>query len=268
MAAIRNGATGYFPLSTKASVLKHALPLILLGEIYIPACALRLDHGHAMPRPEGLVPRTRNADGGLTPRQCETIAMLGEGKSNKEIAREMRVLEGTVKLHVRGILRKLGVRNRTEAVLAAARGGYLSNGALGATTITLSKKHPGSSLRPPRCRSEHADSVMWWQHCRVQRRLHLGGEARPRLRNGSPTLPDVLYATGRERVTRPYHRIGGTRITARHRPAGVEHLEEHAIPFDGAAGSAGQPPRRNECLGQICATMSVPDLFDGVPQHE
>jgi Bacterial regulatory proteins, luxR family len=38
----------------------------------------------------------------------------------------LRVLEGTVKLHVRGILRKLGVKNRTEAVLAAAHGGYLS----------------------------------------------------------------------------------------------------------------------------------------------
>jgi Bacterial regulatory proteins, luxR family len=54
------------------------------------------------------------------------MVMLGEGKSNKEIAREMRVLEGTVKLHVRGILHKLGVKNRAEAVLAAVRDGYLS----------------------------------------------------------------------------------------------------------------------------------------------
>ena len=59
----------------------------------------------------------RNAGGGFTPRQREIIVMLAEGKSNKEIAREIKVLEGTVKLHVRGILRKLGVRNRTEAVL-------------------------------------------------------------------------------------------------------------------------------------------------------
>lgn len=87
--AIRNGARGYFPVSTKASVLKHALPLILLGEFYILACALRLAHGHAMLRPEWL------ARGGFTPRQCEIIVMLAEG------------------------------------VLAAARGSYLSNGALG-----------------------------------------------------------------------------------------------------------------------------------------
>jgi DNA-binding NarL/FixJ family response regulator len=125
IAAIRNGARGYFPPSTKASVLKHALPLILLGEFYIPARALRFDHGHSILRREGRPPPMRDAGVGFTSRQREIIFMLGQGKSNKEIAREMRVLEGTVKLHVRGILRKLGVRNRTEAVVAAARRGYL-----------------------------------------------------------------------------------------------------------------------------------------------
>jgi DNA-binding NarL/FixJ family response regulator len=129
--AIHSGARGYFLPSTTACVLRHALPLILLGEIYIPACALRLNHGNGMLRPEGLAPRMGDARGKLTLRQCEILVMLGEGKSNKEIAREAKVLEGTVKLHVRGILRKLGVRNRTEAVLAAARGGYLSRGTFG-----------------------------------------------------------------------------------------------------------------------------------------
>jgi DNA-binding NarL/FixJ family response regulator len=135
IAAIRNGARGYFPVSTKASILQHALPLILLGEIYIPACALRRDHGDAVLRPDGQAPRIWDAGGGFTPQQREIIVMLGEGKSNKEIAREMKVVEGTVKLHIRGILRKLGVRNRTEAVLAAARGGYLRKGT-SASTLT------------------------------------------------------------------------------------------------------------------------------------
>jgi DNA-binding NarL/FixJ family response regulator len=130
VAAIRSGARGYFSPSTKACVLQHALPLILLGEIYIPACALCLDHGNAMLRPEGLATRTGNAGGRLASRQHEIMVMLGEGKSNKEIAREMRVFEGTVKLH-RGILHKLGVKNRTEAVLAAARSGYLPKGTFG-----------------------------------------------------------------------------------------------------------------------------------------
>ena len=131
VAAIRSGARGYFLPSTKACVLRHALPLILLGEIYIPACALRLDHGNGKLQPEGLAPRMGDARGKLTPRQREIVVMLGEGKSNKEIAREAKVLEGTVKLHVGGILRKLGVKNRTEAVLAAVRGGYLSRGTFG-----------------------------------------------------------------------------------------------------------------------------------------
>jgi two-component system, NarL family, nitrate/nitrite response regulator NarL len=127
IAAIRNGASGYFPLSTKAPVLQHALALILLGQIYVPASVLRLEHGHTILRPEGLAPLMGGSGSGFTTRQREIIVMLGEGKSNKEIAREMKVLEGTVKLHVRAVLRKLGVRNRTEAVLAANRGGYLSH---------------------------------------------------------------------------------------------------------------------------------------------
>ena len=131
VAAIRNGARGYFPLSTKPCVLEHALPLIMSGEFYIPACALRLGHGHEMLVPEGLAPRMRSAGNGLTLRQCEVVVMLAEGKSNKEIAREFKVLEGTVKLHVKGILRKLGVRNRTEAVLAAARARLLAERDLG-----------------------------------------------------------------------------------------------------------------------------------------
>jgi two-component system, NarL family, nitrate/nitrite response regulator NarL len=128
IAAIRNGARGYFPVSTKVSVLEHALPLVMSGEIYVPACALRLDQGHAMLAHERLATRMPDARGGFTPRQSAVLVMLVEGKSNKEIAREIKVLEGTVKLHVRVILHKLGVRNRTEAVLAAARNGYLPKG--------------------------------------------------------------------------------------------------------------------------------------------
>ena len=125
VAAIRSGARGYFSPSTKACVLRHALPLILLGEIYIPACALRLDHGDGMLRPEGLAPRMGDAGGKLTPRQCEIMVMLGEGKSNKEIARRMPGCLKARSSFTLGILRKLGVRNRTEAVLAAAHGRLL-----------------------------------------------------------------------------------------------------------------------------------------------
>ena len=132
VAAIRNGAKGFIPLSAKPCVLRHILPLILSGEFYIPASALCAEGRHALLAANGSSPRARlSADDGLTTRQRDVAALLAAGKSNKEIARELKVYEGTVKFHVKSILRKLGVRNRTEAVLAAARAGYLPTRTLG-----------------------------------------------------------------------------------------------------------------------------------------
>ncbi len=125
IAAIRNGARGYIPPSSKPCVLRHALPLLMAGEFYIPASALRCEKADVFGTSGRPALRTLRAGDGLTGRQREIIIMLAEGKSNKEIARELRILEGTVKLHVRGILRSLGVKNRTEAAIVAMRAGYL-----------------------------------------------------------------------------------------------------------------------------------------------
>ena len=57
----------------------------------------------------------------LTPRQRDVLAMLRQGKSNKEIARDLDLAEITVKLHVTAILRALGVENRTQAAIVAAK---------------------------------------------------------------------------------------------------------------------------------------------------
>ncbi|HSW51126.1 MAG TPA: response regulator transcription factor, partial [Bryobacteraceae bacterium] len=57
----------------------------------------------------------------LTPRQREVLTLLGQGKSNKEIARVLQLAEGTVKLHVTAILKALNVNNRTRAVVAASQ---------------------------------------------------------------------------------------------------------------------------------------------------
>jgi DNA-binding NarL/FixJ family response regulator len=54
---------------------------------------------------------------GFTPRELEVISCLKEGKSNKVIARQLTICEGTVKLYVRRIMKKLGVENRTQAAL-------------------------------------------------------------------------------------------------------------------------------------------------------
>jgi DNA-binding NarL/FixJ family response regulator len=53
----------------------------------------------------------------FTPRELEVISCLKEGKSYKVIVRQLTICEGTVKLHVRRIMKKLGVENRTQAAL-------------------------------------------------------------------------------------------------------------------------------------------------------
>ena len=68
----------------------------------------------------GLEP-TPAAFEGLTPRQKDVLRLLAKGKSNKEIARELDLAEGTVKIHLAAVLRFLKARNRTEAAVLAAR---------------------------------------------------------------------------------------------------------------------------------------------------
>ncbi len=62
----------------------------------------------------------------LTPRQLEVLSLLGEGLSNKLICRRLNIAPGTVKVHITGILRELGVTSRLQAVVAARRCGLLS----------------------------------------------------------------------------------------------------------------------------------------------
>lgn len=71
-----------------------------------------------MPRPTG--PRTA-----LTPRELETLALLTQGLSNKEIAAALHCSTRTAKAHVSRILQKLGVEDRTQAALLAVRCGLL-----------------------------------------------------------------------------------------------------------------------------------------------
>jgi DNA-binding NarL/FixJ family response regulator len=91
--------------------------------------AVRSVHdGHTLLAPEAaglLVPGGRAAAvtgiDALTPREREVLALLADGRSNREIARLLRVSEKTVKTHVSSVLAKLGVADRTQAALVAVR---------------------------------------------------------------------------------------------------------------------------------------------------
>lgn len=106
------GAMGYVPKSSSAETLMSAIRLVLAGEIYVPPIMLR---DTAQPASEGQKPVA------LTERQTEVLRLLDRGLSNKEIGRELRVSERTVKAHITAIFKSLRVSNRAEAVEYARR---------------------------------------------------------------------------------------------------------------------------------------------------
>lgn len=124
-AAIESGARGYILKSSNGEILKHVLPLVLSGELYIPAQAVAQDEGPQATEFEGSPLDEANDFNpdfkSLTPRETQVLKLLTLGYSNKEIARSLGMLEGTVKVHVKSIMKKLGVNNRTQAAIAANR---------------------------------------------------------------------------------------------------------------------------------------------------
>lgn len=122
--ALNCGARGYITKSSSSEVMLSALRLVLAGGVYLPPCLLGMSGVEVVPG-RGLSespPRKPFDDrfGALTARQRDVLRHLSKGESNREIARALGLAEGTVKVHVTAILKALGVRNRTQAVLAAA----------------------------------------------------------------------------------------------------------------------------------------------------
>jgi DNA-binding NarL/FixJ family response regulator len=131
------GAQGYIPTSVDFIVFKEALEFIRAGGIFAPAGALvGCEHQWSSGREgchlgtSGLFAQDesrhtmtercpRMTAVNLTRREQDVIDQLREGKSNKMIARELGISEGTVKLHLQRIMRKLHVNNRTQVALLA-----------------------------------------------------------------------------------------------------------------------------------------------------
>ncbi|MCW8918857.1 MAG: response regulator [Gammaproteobacteria bacterium] len=117
--SLRSGASGYLLKDMEPSELVAALREIVAGKTVVapeltPVLA-RVVQGEAM---EEQQPKSSPFDE-LTPREVEILCLLAEGQSNKLIARNLGISDGTVKLHVKAILRKLDVHSRVEAAVMA-----------------------------------------------------------------------------------------------------------------------------------------------------
>jgi two-component system nitrate/nitrite response regulator NarL len=118
------GAQGYIIKSLKSGPLTAALKLAAIGEKVLPSALVdALDlKSSALRSPYEVA--TEVAKANLSPREHDVLCCLMAGYSNKVIARELMVCEATVKVHVKAILRKLKVSNRTQAAIWASSRGY------------------------------------------------------------------------------------------------------------------------------------------------
>ena len=124
LSALTAGINGYVPKGLGATDLAEAVRAILNGSVYVPpSIAGRASPSEAeTPAPgAGDQNERRRTIEFLTPRQREVLQLLVQGFSNKEIARKLKLGEGTVKIHMAALFRSLRVRNRQEAAAAGAR---------------------------------------------------------------------------------------------------------------------------------------------------
>lgn len=114
---VEHGAIGFIPKSHTSDQMIAALRLVLAGSVYLPPQLLNIDSF------DTTSDTVVAAYSRLSPRQQEVARLLLQGRSNKEIARQLGLSEGTVKAHVSAIFQIIGARNRVDAVMITARSG-------------------------------------------------------------------------------------------------------------------------------------------------
>jgi DNA-binding NarL/FixJ family response regulator len=113
--ALRNGAMAYLTKDTNGEELLNAIRNVHCGLRYLPH-----------PMLQRLAERMPAAD--LTPRESEVLICITRGRSNREIAEDLRISEKTVRIHVSSVLDKMGVRDRTQATILALQRGLIHFG--------------------------------------------------------------------------------------------------------------------------------------------
>jgi DNA-binding NarL/FixJ family response regulator len=137
VSAFRAGANGYFVDVMTCDVFIKSIELVMMGETIFPPAFLSFvldsgsDHiGKRAPRDEtkqAILVRTEDTIAPqLSPRERSILHCLIEGDSNKSIARKIDIAEATVKVHVKAILRKIRVQNRTQAAIWGMNNGSLA----------------------------------------------------------------------------------------------------------------------------------------------
>ena len=112
--ALALGAAGFVPKTISAKSLINAVKFMAMGEKYAPIDFMTAEDEAAAPNP--LAEK-------LSRRELQVLEGLSQGKSNKEIARDLDLQEPTIKLHVKTLYRKIGAGNRTQAALIAKDAG-------------------------------------------------------------------------------------------------------------------------------------------------
>jgi DNA-binding NarL/FixJ family response regulator len=121
--ALQAGASGFLLKDVPAETLFEAVRVIAGGEALLaPTITRRLIAEFARLRPRQVKPEALSA---LTPRETEILGLVAEGLSNHEIAGRLVLSDETVKTHVSHVLRKLGLRDRAQAVVVAYESGLV-----------------------------------------------------------------------------------------------------------------------------------------------
>ncbi|TCJ20314.1 response regulator transcription factor [Rubrobacter taiwanensis] len=126
--AIRAGAAGYVLKDAPQQHLVTAIRKVLEGETTLNramANKLIYDLANNAPRPGGIL-SSGTSSHSLTPRELEVLELLALGKTNREIAQQFVLSVGTIKNHVEHIISKLGVSDRTQAVVRALEQGIIT----------------------------------------------------------------------------------------------------------------------------------------------
>jgi DNA-binding NarL/FixJ family response regulator len=126
-AAIRAGASGFLLKDVTPAKLVEAIGIVAQGDALLaPSVTRRLLDRFATTLP--VADRSSDALAELTSREVEVLRLLAGGLSNAEIAVELVVSEATVKTHISSVLRKLGLRDRVQAVIVAYETGLVRLG--------------------------------------------------------------------------------------------------------------------------------------------